>query len=996
MIMRKYISIIFGAFLLSLAACTEEIVDPNVVIGEGNRVILSLTSPGVNVTRSADTDVESALALIDVYIMDKDYNFVYTERIDNTASPVSGEGKFTLEKGRDEFEADKEYFVYIVANSTVEMADDWAELKSLTQKNSNVHLSGMNITNVASGDFPPKFFLMDGFAYVGDREPEDMSTLVINDSSTDDTVLKATLYRAAAKLIINITQGESVQFHQSLEGAGPLFSFYQLPISTLVVNPSLTAGRHVSEKQTTVEWGLSNNNFHWNTDKNGKPVLTLVGYAYANDWSGNNNAANETALLLSVPMTWDSNDDGTPDKDSPVNWYKVPVSKNEKLERNKCYVINVNINAVGAEEINVPLELKDIEYVTLDWQEVEVKLGENEARYLTLNTDLVKIYDSNFDLDQLTFTSSSPIKSIKLKDVYNHHDETDAIVPLQLTKESDGETEAVYEGGDGVYAYYVDKFGKKVQLGTDPGFDITVVEKKDLTKEQILALENNLYAKSGVAKQYIRAEVAEEHKRALNGDIHIYSPINVEDGNDDLNWSSHFNTVRYLEFEVMNEQGLTATFRVEQTPVTVIRNIEGFFSYRDDYVVAGEFQYNADAFSSAYGKIRPENNGPIHYLNPKAPFFALAGFLPYHIHETTENGTLKSTSCGGYVGYEELLYGFMERVYHRTYAFGGPVAGIFHRDHYVTTGGGHLGSSAITDPSKYYQAIGFTYYDESTGKYYRRHYTGNFFETFWAKYVAKVYKEDGQNIYGRPRLKGQADIAKQVPNDDFSGWDAQTLPRFMANHRMYYIRVTTTSNKYTVAVPKLMDENGNPTDDRERGYTLESADNANVVSPSFMVASQLGESILPKNEHHYVVPGIEGIYYYAKRQCQEYVETRYEDLNGNGEYNPGEPVYHYNDWRLPTSAEIEYIIEHQDISRAMDKVLYAQYYYHASEVKGVYDENTVISREVPGWLYLPDMYPEENWKEDQSYKGWYMRCVRDAFKEPAPVVYDANYNIVNK
>ena len=434
MIMRKYISIIFGAFLLSLAACTEEIVDPNVVIGEGNRVILSLTSPSVNVTRSADTDVESALALIDVYIMDKDYNFVYTERIDNTASPVSGEGKFTLEKGRDDFEANKEYFVYIVANSTVEMADDWAELKSLTQKNSNVHLSGMNITSVASGDFPPKFFLMDGFAYVGDREPEDMSTLVINDSSTDDTVLKATLYRAAAKLIINITQGESVQFHQTLEGAGPLFSFYQLPISTLVVNPSLTAGRHVSEKQTTVEWGLSNNNFHWNTDKNGKPVLTLVGYAYANDWSGNNNAANETALLLSVPMTWDSNDDGTPDKDSPVNWYKVPVSKSEKLERNKCYVINVSINAVGAEEINVPLELKDIEYVTLDWQEVEVMIGENEARYLTLNTDLVKIYDTNFDLDQLTFTSSSPIKSIKLKDVYNHHDETDAIVHYNLQR----------------------------------------------------------------------------------------------------------------------------------------------------------------------------------------------------------------------------------------------------------------------------------------------------------------------------------------------------------------------------------------------------------------------------------------------------------------------------------------------------------------------------------------------------------------------------------
>jgi hypothetical protein len=287
------------------------------------------------------------------------------------------------------------------------------------------------------------------------------------------------------------------------------------------------------------------------------------------------------------------------------------------------------------------------------------------------------------------------------------------------------------------------------------------------------------------------------------------------------------------------------------------------------------------------------------------------------------------------------------------------------------------------------------YYDEDNGKYYKRHYTGNFFETFWSKYVGKVYKEDGVNKYGYERLRGQADIVKQVPNDNFDGWDVYNMPKSMANHRMYHVRVTTTSDKYIVAIPKLMDEDGNLTNDRERGYTMESEDNARTVSPSFMVASQLGESILPKNEYHYVVPGLQGIYYYAKRQCQEYVEARYDDLNESGEYDPGEPVYHYHDWRLPTAAEIEYIIEHQDISRAMDKVLYGQYYYQASTKKDVYDETTLISREVPGWIYLPELYPNEDWKEDQSYKGWYMRCVRDAFKEPKPIIYDANYNIIS-
>jgi hypothetical protein len=79
----------------------------------------------------------------------------------------------------------------------------------------------------------------------------------------------------------------------------------------------------------------------------------------------------------------------------------------------------------------------------------------------------------------------------------------------------------------------------------------------------------------------------------------------------------------------------------------------------------------------------------------------------------------------------------------------------------------------------------------------------------------------------------------------------------------------------------------------------------------------------------------------------------------------------------------------------MDKVLYGQYYYQASTKKDVYDETTLISREVPGWIYLPELYPNEDWKEDQSYKGWYMRCVRDAFKEPKPIIYDANYNIIS-
>lgn len=402
---------------------------------------------------------------------------------------------------------------------------------------------------------------------------------------------------------------------------------------------------------------------------------------------------------------------------------------------------------------------------------------------------------------------------------------------------------------------------------------------------------------------------------------------------------------------------------------------------RDDYIVDGTLQHNPGAFASEFGKQKPEYHGPIHLLNPRAPFFALAGFLPYHADEVNEQGVHINTSCtSSYKGFEELLYGFMERIYHRTYAWGGPVASVFHRDHYMTENGSHFYNSNKNNSSNYYIAVGFPYYDAERNKYYRRHYTGNFFETFWSKKVEKVYLENGVNPDGYSRLRGQADIIKLVPNGTFDGWEMYSRPRYYVNHRMYHVRVTSTSNEYIIANPQLMDENGNPINDRGRGYTMEGDINARIVSPSFMVASQLGESILPTNEHHYVVPGIEGIYYYAKRQCQDYAEARYDDLNGNNEYDAGEPVYHYNDWRLPTRAEIEYIVKHQETSRAMDKVLYAQKYFHASIDSDVYTAETLLSEEIPNY--------------DTSHLGYYMRCVRDAYIEPEPVYYDENYNIV--
>ena len=623
--------------------------------------------------------------------------------------------------------------------------------------------------------------------------------------------------------------------------------------------------------------------------------------------------------------------------------------------RNHWY--QYTITGFAASEIQV-------EYNVLDWQGVEMEIGGDG--FLFLSKDVVEIYNSNIDADQLTFSSSSPIKSIELVDLYNH--------------DRDGN---IVEGtGDGVSAYYISKYGQKIQLGTDPGFDITD-KAAALAREQVI-LSN------------IKAE-AEDN--ALNGGITVCSPFMADPANEkpELQQNSHNDTPRYLEFLVTNDQNLTATFRVIQYPPVVITNTEGFFSYREDFRVDIPYKYKIDQFRSEYTYDRePYDNGEaIHYLNPIPPFFTLAGFFPYHIHKWDnvsdkvavskgKYGGSSGKSCavfneagtqiGTYISFDETPAGLYERDHMRLDEYkGAPVTSVFHRAHYYWTDGSHFISSDYSNTSKYYQNVSPPYYEledkvitnEETGEvstvkekvYYVRHYTGNSFNFFYSKFVNHVYTENGKNVNGLDRYKGEADICSQLPNDEYNGWDIWAVQNANRNHRMYHIKTTAYSPTYILGWPKMTNKDG-------RIYTAEGEDNARMVSPSFMIASQLGTTAVPQNRDHYTVPLAEGMYAFAQRQCEQYAEAYYTDENGDGEYNPGEPVTHFKDWRLPTRAEVELIVNLQRNSRAMDKVLYGEKYFHASTIPNDYkDENTLYSLDAN----------LDNW----TTSGYQMRCVRD-------------------
>lgn len=105
------------------------------------------------------------------------------------------------------------------------------------------------------------------------------------------------------------------------------------------------------------------------------------------------------------------------------------------------------------------------------------------------------------------------------------------------------------------------------------------------------------------------------------------------------------------------------------------------------------------------------------------------------------------------------------------------------------------------------------------------------------------------------------------------------------NNRMYIIQVSSTKDsKYNIAHPNI---------DKSTGYT-----NDEVVSPAFMIASQLG-AVLSANFDQSK----------AKTHCETYLEAKKE--NGN--------QVKYKGWRLPTKTEIQFIVDFQQESYKNNK-----------------------------------------------------------------------------
>lgn len=175
--------------------------------------------------------------------------------------------------------------------------------------------------------------------------------------------------------------------------------------------------------------------------------------------------------------------------------------------------------------------------------------------------------------------------------------------------------------------------------------------------------------------------------------------------------------------------------------------------------------------------------------------------------------------------------------------------------------------------------------------------------------------------------KGKSTISYYYFNRSSStSFSKESIWENTGNARMYHVQITASSGDYTLGRPRITD-----------GITDSGSDNAQLVSPSFMIASQLG-AVYEANSVAM-----------AASHCKQYVEV-YKDKQ------TGETV-HLDDWRLPTEAELKIIMKFQYVENAaMDEVLAGRSYYSAS-----------------GPVSNPNGSQDGNWTA--------IRCIRDAYVE---------------
>ena len=550
--MKRLKFYILSLVMVSLAAvsCADMSEDMG-ASGHDGAVVLNFAASGVAVKGTIeDNACESYMSHLDVVIYERknsEYRPFHYERIQVSATP---KGTVSLHKTKNDFEEKGQYKFYVIANSTLEESSYYKDggiighedFLKLDQTDKLIHLSGVD-HHIMNPHYP-QMFLMDGVAYVGDKEPSSPGHIVVNNpDNNDDIELNVVLRRAAAKIILTITPGDNVTFTPELMALSHGYLIRNMPDRTTLVAeggyPVNDGGARPYWESTTISQSPYFNMVKVE-DKHGnlKDGIQITAYCYSHKWEKAYIFERGTSMVMMLPMKYKESEDKVIEYIN--NYYQLSITKNQQIKRNTLYDLRITLNAPGAEDITTPEEVDDIQYFTAPWETVDLPIsGESTVKYLKVNKEKIYMYNIADDNSSLYFSSSSP-------------------VTVQLVSGS---------------AYYYNKFNNKISLSTNETKNIYASTESDAVSGNI-SVHSDIPTNNTI--RYFQLKVTNQEGLSEIVNVEQYPLIYIT---NNLPWYSYRDDYYYRPDDVHNWEGNVSSSPVEgDSPTT--------YEYDGDHIVS--------------------------------------------------------------------------------------------------------------------------------------------------------------------------------------------------------------------------------------------------------------------------------------------------------------------------------------------------------------------------------------------------------------------------
>ena len=688
-----------------------------------------------------------------------------------------------------------------------------------------------------------KMFMMDGVRKEWTPDPASLTQ-----------TFDVTLNRAAAKIVLNLKFDADFLTKLQEEGVevtgSPAWRFNNFAFGAPVFTPDTapTVGVEVHNS----DFNILHNQEFTGDDKH----ATITTYSYPSVWT---DATGAPSFVVSVGYTQGTGDDAV----TTYNYYRIPiVSKaTTSLNRNTIYVIDATIKTRGSDSHEDVTEMEDLVYEVLPWNDESNSAAiHNEVEpvqhyYLKVNP---KVYTLRGDGDQsvpITYLKAAGTKVNWKLFTYDAEGNQTGVV----ANDDETATRAWFYNASGAFtATYSDdsdidwtKMGVNIEQSTEGTSD---------SKGTITVTSTALTNK---AIKYIRLRVyldeTNDQGESLEGTYHEdiiirhFPTDNIQ--NIAGSWSSYHDASGSTDMVTLTTRSLSVAqswveeYGVEYTTqhVTTTDNIT-YANYaahtgEDGYAIANaQATTNRQTFRTNVVNeeqrraANGQNNGVL----------GDDGYCYWGVNPTASGWYRNDNDYT--VGYYYYRYETIYRArYTHTYTY---------TEYSITVPGASTGDWVDWDASD--KA------NHSDNRTYTITYRSNNQNagTFNAKAMS------GSTMYAIEETQ-HGNYGNRYYSTDLGDEESLT------NNHMYVIQISSTSSNYVLGRPYI-------------NQTTHQSDD-NVVSPAFMIASQLG-AVLPFTGNNGPAN--------AATHCSRYMEV-------------AEDGTRYSGWRLPTEAEISVITGYQ-------------------------------------------------------------------------------------